>query len=100
MRELRALVAEGTLERFASSGGAINISVRSLRALEPPDRSLATVAELPRERTPLDVIQERKVRAARAAREEEALVAAAGGGGADFRAVAPPVMSFASGRRR
>jgi error-prone DNA polymerase len=104
------VVVEGRVERFASAGGAINITVRSVRALESPDRPLAPVAELPaavgggvpdqaHEPTPLDVIQERKVRAARAAREEEALVAAAGGGG-DFRAVAPPVMSFTRGRRR
>jgi error-prone DNA polymerase len=96
------VVAAGTLERFASAGGAINIVVRSLRALESPDQPLATVTALPdqaHEPVPLDVIQERKVRAARAEREEGELVAAAAGGG-DFRAVAPPVMSFAQGRRR
>jgi error-prone DNA polymerase len=96
------VVAEGTLERFASAGGAINILVRSLRSLESPDEALASVHALPdqaHEPVPLDVVQERKVRAARAEREESELVAAAGGGG-DFRAVAPPVMSFAQGRRR
>jgi error-prone DNA polymerase len=95
------VVAEGTLERFASSGGAINIVVRSLRGLDSPDQRKATVRALPdqaHEPVPLDVVQERKVRAARAEREEGELVAAAGGG--DFRAVAPPVMSFAQGRRR
>ena len=33
-------------------------------------------------------------------RAQEASAAAAAGGGAGFRAVAPPVMSFAQGRRR
>src|SRR6185436_8634642 len=37
------LVAEGTLERFASAGGAINIVVRSVSGIEAPDRPLATV---------------------------------------------------------
>ena len=46
-----------------------------------------------------DFHQERKVRAAREEREEQELVAAAGGA-SDFRAVAPPVMSFTQGRRR
>src|SRR4051812_42955627 len=95
------VVADGTLERFASAGGAINIVVRSLRGLDSPDQRKATVRALPaqaHEPVPLDVVQERKVRASRAEREEGELVAAAGGG--DFRAVAPPVMSFAQGRRR
>ncbi|HEY3020886.1 MAG TPA: hypothetical protein VGJ32_11870, partial [Solirubrobacteraceae bacterium] len=104
------VLAEGKLERFASAGGAINILVDALRALESPDRPLAPVAELPgaasgrvpdqaSEPTPLDVIQERKARPGRARREEQELVAAAAGAG-DFRAVAPPVMSFTQGRRR
>ena len=66
---------------------------------ELPGPSSRGVPDQATEPVPLDVIQERKVRAARAVREEEALVAAAGGGG-DFRAVAPPVMSFTQGRRR
>ncbi|TML97801.1 MAG: DNA polymerase III subunit alpha [Actinobacteria bacterium] len=104
------VLAEGKLERFASAGGAINVLVDSMRALESPDQPAAPVAELPgvasgrvpdqaSEPTPLDVIQERKVRAAREEREEQELVAAAGGA-SDFRAVAPPVMSFTQGRRR
>jgi DNA polymerase III alpha subunit len=37
------VVAEGTLERFASSGGAINIVVRRLVALDRPDDPLSAV---------------------------------------------------------
>src|SRR3712207_8610916 len=41
------IVAEGTLERFASAGGAINVVVRSVRALESPDeRSEEHTSEL------------------------------------------------------
>jgi error-prone DNA polymerase len=78
------VVAEGTLERHASAGGAVNVVVRRLRALETPDRPLAEVHEL------------RAPEAAPAAAEEPLAAA----GGAAFRAVAPPVQSFTQGRRR
>jgi hypothetical protein len=84
-------VAEGTLERFASSGGAINIVVRRLVALDRPDDAAADIRALP---------------AAIGGTAEESPTgeplepAAAVAGGGDFRAVAPPVMSFARGRSR
>src|SRR4051794_6691750 len=70
------VVADGTLERFASAGGAINIVVRSLRGLDSPDQRKATVRAVPdqaHEPVPPDGVQERKGGAARAGR---------GGGGA------------------
>jgi error-prone DNA polymerase len=76
------VVAEGRLERYAAGGGAVNVLVRRLVPLEAPDRPAAEVRDL----SPLD---ERE-------RERAAEPAAAAG----FRAVAPPVMSFAQGRRR
>jgi error-prone DNA polymerase len=108
------VVAEGKVERFASAGGAINILVDRLRALDAPDRLAAQVTEL----------QERfGVAGGEGDREEEPLVAAAGGGApsggaagaaaeggggagapqggdGDFRAVAPAVLSFTQGRSR
>jgi hypothetical protein len=48
--------------------------------------------------SPLD--ERKRVRIAAAESGEDEVAAAAGAGGGDFRAVAPPAMSFASGRRR
>jgi error-prone DNA polymerase len=68
------IVAEGRLERHPAAGGAVNVIVDRIRAVDAPDRPGAEVHELPAPAEP-----------------EEA-------GG--FRAVAPAVMSFAAGRRR
>jgi error-prone DNA polymerase len=83
------VMAEGRVERFASAGGAINVLVDRVAALEAPGRLAAEVREL-------------EVAQPGAASEEEELpkVAAAGDAGADFRAVAPPVLSFTNGRSR
>jgi error-prone DNA polymerase len=120
------VVADGILERFASAGGAINIIVRSIKTLEAPDRAAGDVVELEpagasgkvggvpdaaREFPPYDSLELARRRAERAAEreaaEQEAVAAggsarqaAAARGRGDFRAVAPPVLSFASGRRR
>jgi error-prone DNA polymerase len=88
------VLTTGTLERPPSAGGAISVLVDGLAPLERPGLPLAEVRDL----SPLDE-RERRRRAAAAAGEDEA-VAAAGGGAGDFRAVAPAVQSFASGRRR
>jgi len=77
------VLAAGRLERHAAGGGAVNVVVDEMRALDAPELPLAEVRDL----STLDD-RERERRAA-----EEAA-------GSDFRAVAPPVMSFASGRRR
>jgi error-prone DNA polymerase len=80
------VVAEGVLERHASAGGAINVVCRRLTRLDASGhlqaRPAADVVELARQ----------------AAAEDGEELAATGTG--DFRAVAPPAQSFASGRRR
>jgi error-prone DNA polymerase len=73
------LIAEGKLEKLPMAGGAINVYVRSVKPIEVPGE-LADVVPLPE----------------REAEREEPAVAVP----ADFRGVAPPVQSFASGRRR
>jgi len=86
------VLAEGVLERYAAGGGAVNVLVRRLHALDAPDRPVAEVKDF----SPLD--EREHERLAQAPPHPPA--AAAAGGGAGFRAVAPPVMSFAQGRRR
>jgi error-prone DNA polymerase len=87
------VMAEGVLERHPAAGGAINVLVRRIRALDAPDRPLAQIADLAghitlQDFSPLDDAE----------LERQQQVAA--GGVSGFRAVAPPVQSFASGRRR
>jgi error-prone DNA polymerase len=85
------MLAEGKLERFAAAGGAINVLVNRVASIEAPDRLLAEIKDFS--------MLDEQVRHGLA--EQRAAVAAAAGGGAeDFRAVAPAVMSFGSGRRR
>ena len=107
------MIVEGKLERFAAAGGSINVLVDRVGSVVAPDRPLAQVKDFS--------LLDEQVRRGRA--EQEAARAkrrAAVGGRAgdagqtdeagtvadreaeadDFRAVAPPVMSFASGRRR
>jgi error-prone DNA polymerase len=69
------IMAEGRLERLPQAGGAINVYVKTLRALVTPEDDAADVVAL----------AERRAEAATAA---------------DFRGVAPAVQSFAAGRRR
>ena len=85
------VIAEGRVEKFASAGGAINVLVDRVAALEAPDQLAAEVREIGKNFAIVG-----------AEPEEEAPQAAAagGGGGADFRAVAPPVLSFTNGRSR
>jgi error-prone DNA polymerase len=78
------MLAEGKLERFAAAGGAINVLVDRVGSIAAPDQILAEVKDF----SMLDE-QVRRGRLEQQAAEAE-----------DFRAVAPPVMSFASGRRR
>ncbi len=81
------VVVEGRLERHASAGGAINVVARRITRLEASDRVAAQVKDF----SLLDAIE--------LARQTELRQAAATGTD-DFRAVAPPVMNFGSGRRR
>ena len=87
-------LAEGRLERHPAAGGQVNVLVRRIWALEAPDRPLAEVKDF----SPLDLAElERQQLMAQPA---AAAAGAAGTAGGDFRAVAPPVMSFAQGRSR
>jgi error-prone DNA polymerase len=79
------ILAHGRLERPPAGGGTINVLVRDLRTL---DEELAEIAAAPITRLPAR-------EAHSPAQPAEQKVAAAG-----FRAVAPPVQSFGSGRRR
>ncbi|MGZ6643921.1 MAG: helix-hairpin-helix domain-containing protein, partial [Solirubrobacteraceae bacterium] len=112
------VVAQGKLERFASAGGAINVLVRRLVALNAGDMLARRPAAQVKDFSMLDSRElarwqadQLKVAAAVAGGATAAHVrppapsmggeGGEGGGGAeDFRAVAPPVMSFAQGRRR
>ena len=83
------MIAEGMLERFAAAGGAINVLVSRVGAIDAPDQLLADVKDFS--------MLDEQVRLGLA---EQKAAAGSGGEAEDFRAVAPPVMSFASGRRR
>ncbi len=92
------MLVEGKLERFAAAGGAINVLVDSVASIAAPDQVLAEVKDFS--------LLDEQVRRGRAEQEAARRVSRADGGQSpeleaeDFRAVAPPVMSFASGRRR
>jgi error-prone DNA polymerase len=80
------MLVEGKLERYAKGGGAINVLVSRVESVTAPGALVAKVQDF----SPLDeqLLADQKA-------------AAAGAGDVDdFRAVAPPVMSFAAGRRR
>jgi error-prone DNA polymerase len=81
------MVAEGKLERVAAGGGVINVLVDRVDSIDAPDRLLADIRDFS--------MLDEQVR--RGLAEQKA---SAAGEAEDFRAVAPPVMSFASGRRR
>jgi error-prone DNA polymerase len=80
------LLVEGKLERYARGGGAINVMVSRVQQITAPGGLIAKVQDF----SPLDDQALAEQRAAAAGVDEVD----------DFRAVAPPVMSFASGRRR
>jgi len=105
------MLAEGKLERFAAAGGGINVLVDRVSSIAAPDQVLAEVKDfsLLDEQVRRGRAQQEAARRKRA--EDEASAAEASTAQAapavveaaeaeDFRAVAPPVMSFASGRRR
>ena len=86
---------EGKLERFAAAGGAINVLVRRITPIATPDRPLAEVKDF----SMLDERERRRIAQNKVAAAADASDSATPGAD-DFRAVAPAVMSFASGRRR
>jgi error-prone DNA polymerase len=77
------VIVEGTLEKLPAACGNVNVLVAAIGAIEAPDAPRAQVKEF----HPLDEQERRRIEEDR----EKAV---------DFRAVAPPVLSFASGRRR
>jgi error-prone DNA polymerase len=79
------ILAHGRLERPPAGGGAINVLVRDLRTL---DQELAGIAA-----APIAYLAAREVHSPTQPAEQRVA-------GAGFRAVAPPVQSFGSGRRR
>jgi error-prone DNA polymerase len=110
------VVIEGTLERFASAGGAINVLVTGLVPLDAPNLLARPRAQV-KDFSMLDARELARAQAERLAGLPRVAAATAGGataahirppdsepmhgdGAEDFRAVAPPVMSFAQGRRR
>jgi len=82
------MLVEGKLERFAAGGGAINVLVDRVGSIAAPDQLLAEVKDFS--------MLDEQVRRGLAEQQTSTTESEA----EDFRAVAPPVMSFASGRRR
>jgi error-prone DNA polymerase len=98
------LLVEGKLERHPAAGGAINILVDRMQSLDAPDRPQADVRELvPTSRSaaePAGADSVTRVGEASADADEAADAADERARSGEFRAVAPPVLSFAAGRRR
>jgi hypothetical protein len=94
------MLAAGKLERFAAAGGAINVLVDQVGSIDSPDQILADIKDF----SMLDEQVRRGLAEQRANGGGDQVTggdqAAEGSEAEDFRAVAPPVMSFASGRRR
>ena len=80
------LLVDGRLERYAKGGGAINVLVSRVDQVAAPGGLVAQIQDF-------SIADERLL-----AEQQESTAAA--GDVDDFRAVAPPVMSFAAGRRR
>jgi error-prone DNA polymerase len=85
------MLMEGKLERFAAAGGTMNVLVDRVGSIAAPDRLLAEIKDF----SMLDEAVRRGLAEQRATAETQSDTETE-----DFRAVAPPVMSFASGRRR
>jgi error-prone DNA polymerase len=83
------MLVRGKLERHPAAGGAINVLVDRVGSIAAPDQILAEVKDFS--------MLDEQVRRGRLEQEAQQATDAEAD---DFRAVAPPVMSFASGRRR
>lgn len=100
------LLVEGKLEKLAAADGAINVLVDRVAAIDAPGHLKATVTDFSMldERVHAELARDADERGAPDGDElaTRRLAAATGEDSTvdDFRAVAPPVMSFASGRRR
>ncbi|MBV9607841.1 MAG: error-prone DNA polymerase, partial [Solirubrobacterales bacterium] len=89
------VMAEGKLERLPAAGGAINVLVDRVQPISGLGGDQIIAAEV-KDFSMLDEQVRRGLAEQRAAQEQASRDAEA----EDFRAVAPPVLSFASGRRR
>jgi error-prone DNA polymerase len=89
------VIAGGKLERLPAAGGAINVLVDRVEPISAPDHIVAEIKDFSmldeQVRRGLEEQARRKAADGRTSGETDA---------EDFRAVAPPVLSFASGRRR
>jgi error-prone DNA polymerase len=112
------MLAEGKLEKLPAAGGAINVLVDRVGSIQAPDQILADIKDFSMldEQVRLGLAEQRAAAANGGTGNGRGGGNAAGNGGGggdgagsgggggneaeDFRAVAPPVMSFASGRRR
>ncbi|MGH2869105.1 MAG: DNA polymerase III subunit alpha [Solirubrobacteraceae bacterium] len=90
------MLISGKLERFAAAGGAINVLVDRIGSIDAPDQILADIKDF----SMLDEQVRLGLAEQRAASGEQRAASNGESEAEDFRAVAPPVMSFASGRRR
>ena len=88
------LLARGRLERPPAGGGIINVLVRELEALD------ASLADEPRSPAEQPAAQTHALHGEPGDAQDADGREADGGVGASLRAVAPPIQSFASGRRR
>jgi error-prone DNA polymerase len=95
------MLVSGKLEKLAAAGGAINVLVDWVGSIDAPDQIVAEIKDF----SMLDEqvrrgLAEQKAAAAGRMGPVRAGGTGEGGEAEDFRAVAPPIMSFASGRRR
>ncbi len=92
------MLVSGKLEKLAAAGGAINVLVDWVGSIDAPDQIVAEIKDF----SMLDEQVRRGLAEQKAAAAASGPAGRDGGGGEaeDFRAVAPPIMSFASGRRR
>ncbi|MGZ4297496.1 MAG: DNA polymerase III subunit alpha [Solirubrobacteraceae bacterium] len=99
------MLVAGKLEKLAAAGGAINVLVDWVGSIDAPDQMVAEIKDFSMldEQVRRGLAEQKAAAAAgRAAPAAGASAAPTGAAGEaeDFRAVAPPIMSFASGRRR
>jgi error-prone DNA polymerase len=96
------MLAGGKLERHPAAGGAINVLVDHLAAIAAPDQILADVKDFSMldEQVRLGRLAQEAARQRHEGAESREASSDDEANAEDFRAVAPPVLSFASGRRR
>ncbi|MFZ1994998.1 MAG: error-prone DNA polymerase [Solirubrobacteraceae bacterium] len=103
------MLVSGKLEKLAAAGGAINVLVDWVGSIDAPDQIVAEIKDFSMldEQVRRGLAEQKAAAAGRAGQARSAGAengrgggTAAGGEAEDFRAVAPPIMSFASGRRR